>query len=273
MISTYNETDLSNVVEACLNFFHRGTAHQFLQTMMDRTHLLEQLLAMNKFGSLQSSLVEFAADFARRSANFYRNDVKATLEGERKDMFIQAAAFLIEFGTQNDFDRFGKLSIKSVDLFSVFINAVLDTSGQELLRDILNKCLLQYSITEVDTLISSWTVKKPDEPDILPTPSLHVKKVFELYPNVVQTVDKDKRLPLHCAADSSTASFEVVMEVFKAYKDAASIRDPMTGLFPFQLAASNDNVESSFSLLLANPNLVSSGIKVSDRKRKRSSSA
>ncbi|KAK1741090.1 hypothetical protein QTG54_008342 [Skeletonema marinoi] len=127
--------------------------------MMDRTHLLEQLLAMNKFGSLQSSLVEFAADFARRSANFYRNDVKATLEGERKDMFIQAAAFLIEFGTQNDFDRFGKLSIKSVDLFSVFINAVLDTSGQELLRDILNKCLLQYSITDVDTLISSWTVR------------------------------------------------------------------------------------------------------------------
>eukprot|EP00984_Skeletonema_dohrnii_P019249 scaffold9166_cov123-Skeletonema_dohrnii-CCMP3373.AAC.3 len=273
MISTYHDIDLTSVVEACLNYFHRGTAQQFLQTMMIRTHLLKQLIATNKFGSLQSSLVEFAADFARRATHFHRHDVKATLEGERKDMFIQAAAFLIEFGTQNNFDRFGKLPIKSVDLFSVFINAVLDTSGQELLRDVLNKCLLQYSITAVDTSISSWTVRKPDEPDILPTPSLHVKKVFELYPNVVQTVDKDKRLPLHYAADSSTASFEVVMEVFKAYKDAASMRDPMTGLFPFQLAASNDNVDSSFSLLLANPNLVSSGIKVSDRKRKRSSSA
>eukprot|EP00984_Skeletonema_dohrnii_P014955 scaffold6403_cov128-Skeletonema_dohrnii-CCMP3373.AAC.6 len=273
MIATYNDKDLTNAVEACLNFFHRGTAYQSLQTMMDRTHLLKQLLATNKFGSLQSSLVEFAADFARRTANFYRHDVKVTLEGERKDMFIQAAAFLIEFGTQHDFDRFGKWSIRYLDLFSDFINAVLDTSGQELLRDILNKCLLQYSITDVDTSISSWTVRKPEEPDVLPTPSLHVKKVFELYPNVVQTVDKDKRLPLHYAADSSTASFEVVMEVFKAYKDAASIRDPMTGLFPFQLAASNDNVESSFSLLLANPNIVSSGINVSDRKRKRSSSA
>jgi hypothetical protein len=30
----------------------------------------------------------------------------------------------------------------------------------------------------------------------------------------------------------------------------------VTGLFPFQLAASNGNVEASFSLLLANPNLV-----------------
>ncbi|KAK1741058.1 hypothetical protein QTG54_008310 [Skeletonema marinoi] len=147
----------------------------------------------------------------------------------------------------------------------------MDVSGQHS-PDVLNKCLVQYSITDVDTSISSWTVRKPDESDILPTPSLHVKKVIELCPGIVQTVDKDKRLPLHYAADASTASFEVVMEVFKAYKHAASIRDPMTGLFPFQLAASNGNYKASYSLLLANPNLVSSGIKVSDRKRKRSSS-
>ena len=79
-----------------------------------------------------------------------------------------------------------------------------------------------------------------------------------------------KRLPLHYATAASNASFEVVMEVFEAYKDGASISDPVTGLFPFQLAASNDNVEASFSLLLANPNLVFGGNKVSEKKRKRS---
>ena len=136
--------------------------------------------------------------------------------------------------------------------------------------DILNKCLLQYSIVSPDA-ISNWTVRTPNEPNILPTPSLHVKKVLEFYPNIVQMVDKDNRLPLHYATASSTASFEVIMEVFKAYKHAASIRD----LFPFQLAASSGNEKASFSLLLANPNLVSSattgGSDVSDRKRKRSS--
>eukprot|EP00985_Skeletonema_marinoi_P002537 scaffold1048_cov135-Skeletonema_marinoi.AAC.8 len=161
MIATYNDIDLTSVVEACLNFFHRGTAYQSLQTKVDRTHLLKQLLATNKFGSLQASLAEFAADFASGTTDFSRHDVKAKLEGEGKDMFIQAVAFLIEYGTQHDFDRFGKLPIKSVDLFSTFINTILDVSGQGLLQDVLNKCLVQYSITDVDTSISSWTVGNP----------------------------------------------------------------------------------------------------------------
>jgi DNA/RNA endonuclease G (NUC1) len=118
-------------------------------------------------------------------------------------------------------------------------------------------------------------VKKPNEPNIPPTPSLHVQKVLELCPGIVQTVDKDKRLPLHYAAASATASFDVFITIFEANKDAASIRDPVTGLFPFQLAACHHNYAASFSLLLANPNLVSSAVTgasdVSDRKRKRSS--
>ena len=105
----------------------------------------------------------------------------------------------------------------------------MSDSGPEMLRDVLNKCLLQYSITNRDSSIRDWTVRKSGEPDILPTPSLHVQKVLELYPSIVQTVDKDKRLPLHYAAASATASFDVTMEVFKAYKHAASIRDPVTG--------------------------------------------
>eukprot|EP00985_Skeletonema_marinoi_P002535 scaffold1048_cov135-Skeletonema_marinoi.AAC.6 len=276
MIVTYDDTDLSNVVDACLNFFHRGTKRQSLQIMMDRTHLLEQLLVMNKFGSLQSSLVEFAVDFNRRVKSFGFSESEATLKGEEKDTFIEAAAFVIEYGTQTEWDKFGKWSIKTMDLFSAFIDAAMNVRGPVLgpvlLQDVLNKCLLQYSITGRDTSIRSWTVRKRNVRDILPTRSLHVQKVLELCPDIVQTVDKDKRLPLHYAAASATASFDVIMEVFNACEDAASIRDPMRGLFPFQLAASNGNYKASYSLLLANPNLVSSGIKVSDRKRKRSSS-
>eukprot|EP00984_Skeletonema_dohrnii_P014960 scaffold6403_cov128-Skeletonema_dohrnii-CCMP3373.AAC.11 len=279
MISTYDDIDLSNMVEACLNYFHRGAAHHSLQTMLDRTHLLEQLLGSEKFGSLQASLVEFAADFARRAKFFTTLESKAKLllEGEGRDVFIQASAFVIEFGAQTQWDEFGKYAIRTMDLFSAFINAVVSVRGQGLLRDVLNKCLVQYSITAHDTSICSWTVKKRNEPDIPPTPSLHVQKILELCPGIVQSVDKENRLPLHyaAAAASATASFDVFMTIFEANKDAASIRDPVTGLFPFQLAACHHNYAASFSLLLANPNLVSSAVTgasdVSDRKRKRSS--
>ncbi len=245
---------------------------------MDRTDLLKQLIATKKFGSLESSLVEFAADFALRVKSFPYHTSRDFLKGERKGIFIQATQFLIDFGTQGDWDKFGKHILQHKDLFSVFVDAaIMSVRGPRLLRDVLNKCLLQYSIIDTNQrrhLTRDWTERKPNEPDILPTPSIHVHMILKIFPHVVYTVDKDERLPLHYAAGSATASYEVIMEVFKAYKDAASIRDPTTGLFPFQLAASNNNVEAAHSLLLANPNLVSSGINIhdSDRKRKRSSS-
>ncbi len=270
MISIYNDVDLSNVVQACLAFYHRGTTLQSLGALMDRANLLKQLLATEKFGSLESSLLEFAADFAKRVNSISYQKSKEMLEGERKGTFVQATDFLMEFGTQGDWDKFGKHILHYLDHFSVFIDAVMGVSGQGLLQNVLNKCLLQYSITDYDTWIRNWTARKPNGPGILPTPSLHFQKVLKLIPSVVQTQDKDKRLPLHYAAGAATASYEVIMNVFKAYKHAASIRDPTTGLFPFQLAAINNNVEAAHSLLLANPNLVYSGINVHDRKRKRS---
>ena len=261
MISTYDDMDLSNVVEACLNNLHRGGSSQSLALLINRAHLLKQLLATKKFGTLHTSLVEFVADFAQKAQSLHPSTSETKLKGESKSKFVQATAFLIEFGTQDDWDKFGKHIIKNLKLFSAFIDAVMNENRLELLRDILNKCLLQYSITNTDSSIDSWTVRKSGEPNILPTPSLHVQKILELYPSVVQTEDKDKRLPLHYATAYASASFDVTMEVFKAYEHAASIRDPATGLFPFQLAASNDNIEASFSLLLENPNLVSSVFK------------
>jgi hypothetical protein len=272
LITEYNDVDLSSLVGACLNFFHRKG--KTLRILMDRTRLLERLLATNKFGSLELSLVEFAADFAGQMQGIPNSSLQRTLDGqlEDKEKFVKATEYVMEFGTPNDYDRVGKMAIRTKKLFSSFVNAIVSVSGEEcpLLRDVLNKCLLQYSITSEHTTMYQWTTYSPGEPSVPPTPPLHVQKVLELYPSVVHTVDNDGRLPLHYATASSTASVEVIMEVFGKYKGGASIPDPMTGLFPFQLAAASDNVEASFSLLLANPCLVSTGIGVNDKKRKRS---
>ena len=270
LITEYNDVDLSSLVGACLNFFHRKG--KTLRILMDRTRLLESLLATNKFGSLELSLVEFAADFSGQMQNFPNSHFQRTLDGEDKGLFVQATEYVMEFGTPNCYDKVGKMAIRTMKLFSSFVNAIISVSGEEssLLRDVLNKCLLQYSITSEHTTMYQWTTYSPGEPSVPPTPPLHVQKVLDLYPSVVHTVDNDGRLPLHYATASSTASVEVIMEVFGKYKDGASIPDPMTGLFPFQLAAASDNVEASFSLLLENPCLVSTGIEVNDKKRKRS---
>ena len=269
---------LSSVVQASLTFLHNvPLTSKSLPLLMDRTHLLKHLLDQKMFGSLQTPLAEFVADFIRglRLVIEHSTDCNALetkLKGDGKHIYIQAAAFLIKYGTQNDWDGFGKQIIKKKSIFSALTEAIIsdDVDGKRLLRDILNKCLLQIFISYNN---SDWIRGLKFEPRLA---ILHVQKVLELCPSVAQMVDKDKRLPLHHAAASSVqsynASFEVVMRVFNAYKPAASIRDPITKLYPFQLAASNRNYKASFSLLLENPNLVSSainGTKGRGRKRKR----
>jgi hypothetical protein len=220
-------------------------------------------------------LAEFAVDFVKGLGKISHHTSRGRLIGEGKQQFVRATVFVIKYGTNDVRDKFGKHVIKSMDLFSAFVNAIVSISEPVLLQYVLNKCLLQYSIASPHTSVPLWTVRKHNEPDILPVPSLHVQKVFELCPNVFQMVDSRKRLPLHCAVASGSTSFEVVMEVFTAYKHAASIRDPVTGLFPFQLAASTGNYKASYSLLLENPSLVATApvVNVSDRKRKRSTPA
>mmetsp|Transcript_35287 Transcript_35287/g.72082 ORF Transcript_35287/g.72082 Transcript_35287/m.72082 type:complete len:734 (+) Transcript_35287:666-2867(+) len=269
---------LSSVVQASLTFLHNvPLTSKSLPLLMDRTHLLKHLLDQKMFGSLQTPLAEFVADFIRGLRLVIKhstdcNALETKLKGDGKHIYVQAAAFLIKYGTQNDWDGFGEQIIKKKSIFSTLIEAIIsdDVDGKRLLRDILNKCLLRIFISYTN---SDWIRGLKFEPR---NATLHVQKVLELCPSVARIVDKDKRLPLHHAAASSVqsfnASFEVVMKVFNAYKPAASIRDPITKLYPFQLAASNRNYKASFSLLLENPNLVSSainGTKGRGRKRKR----
>ena len=270
---------LSSVVGACLTFLHRAQWYytsierwKSLPLLIDRTHLLKQL-GQKKFGSLQTPLTEFVADFIRGLRLVIESStdhpaLESKLKGEGKDKFVQATAFVIKYGKHTDWDEFGRLAIKKKAIFCALIDAIMsdNVDSKRLLRDLLNKCLIQLSTAGY--YYSGWSSGTNSH-------SIHVQKVIELYPSVARMMDKDKRLPLHHATDLgnvTTASFRVIMEVCKAYKPAASIRDPVTGLYPFQLAASKGNYKASFSLLLENPNLVSSainGAKVSGRKRKR----
>ena len=91
-------------------------------------------------------------------------------------------------------------------------------------------------------------------------------------------VDEEGRITLHYAAATNTAqprvqraSHEIINHLMEANSDGVSLVDPVTGLYPFMLA-SGPNITASFSLLLANPNLVdcSAQTDVADsRKRKR----
>ena len=91
---------------------------------------------------------------------------------------------------------------------------------------------------------------------------------------------------ISASSANQRASYDTIKHILNAYPEGSSIRDPVTRLYPFMLAVGAQNesrhsaansVSSSFSLLLANPSLVMSGIQEEvdtgdSRKRKRSAS-
>ena len=283
MISNHKQQRhrLSSVVQASLTFLHNVSIRNLgsLPLLMNRTHLLKHLIDQKRFGSLQTPLTEFVADFIQGLPLVIERDcngLDSKLKGDEKDTFVQATAFVIKYGTQNDWKRFGELSFKKKSIFFALIAAIVsnDANGEILLRDILNKCLVRSYISYNN---SDWIRGMKFGPN---NATLHIQKLLELCPSVARMADKDMRLPLHHAAASATRchTFEAVTKVFNAYKPAATMRDPITKLYPFQLAASNHNYKASFSILLENPNLVASAINVPKsrgrkRKRKQKSSA
>ena len=96
--------------------------------------------------------------------------------------------------------------------------------------------------------------------------------MLEAHPNLARVADKHGRLALHYAAGSSGV-YETIGRILEANPTAASVRDPITGLYPFMLAGSSGNAPAAFLLLLADPNLVLDGAQAdageNDKKRKR----
>ena len=83
--------------------------------------------------------------------------------------------------------------------------------------------------------------------------------LLESFPEGTRVSDESRRLPLHYALDPSLAScrLEVVRKLVVHNPESTERRDPITGLYPFQQAATFD-LDSCFFLLRRAPHLVAS---------------
>ena len=272
LISRHGWEAMGPIVQATLDFMHRkSSSNRSIVTFCNRTILLWEVLA-NRYDFMQVCLTHFAEDFSM----YLVNVTKREMEGDNQSTLVKALSYVMAHGNTDDHGRLGKWAILSEELFTAFLAAVSSQSTRlefetlTFLLDVLNKCLVHNSIARI------WAWSSLVQPIIngnqtLP-PSLHLRRILIEFPDLPILEDGDKRLTLHHASDSNTASYENVMDVFEANPKAASVRDPVTNLYPFMLAASADNTNAAFTLLIANPTLVIGGnqAKVDGRKRKRS---
>ena len=287
MIEEHGWEEMARVVRAVLSFMHRAIDSEWgIGILLNRADLIWKLHDY-PCDFLQSSLEDFAKDFSFGLVNgseySFTNRLK---EDATQTIFMKAIHYLMAHGSDQltyGKHHLGNWAISSEGTLSTLLTAITTHSmelrydAQVLLRDILNKCLIQNS-----TGMSGWN--NPLREDRTRDPSLHIQRVLKDHPNLPRMVDGDGRITLHYAAASSftaqRARPETIEHILKAYPEGASVIDPVTGLYPFMLASGNGearSVSSSFSLLIANPSLVMSGIQEEDaavsRKRKRSDSA
>ena len=296
MIKEHGWEDMASVVQAALSFMHRKVSvnkeNKTVEVLLNRAELIWKLHDY-PCSFIQSCLVNFSEDF-RLALNLGSYTMTNHLKGARQKVVIKAIYYLMVHGTDNARYNLGSWAISSKVTLSTLLTAItthsteLEYDAQTLLRDILNKCLIPYSNQR-----SGWT-SQPWRIDQTIDPSLHIQRVLKDHPNLPQMVDGVGRISLHYAAAGftptpatihhrTTAKFapqETIEHILKANPAGASVRDPITGIYPFMLTAVSDaadSVSSTFSLLLANPSLVMSGIQgevdtVDNRKRKRSES-
>ena len=275
MMSNHGSEAMAVVVQASLTFLHSTFSHnKSIAVLLDRARLLWKM-EDRQYDFLSACLTDFAVDFTKSlEQNGYTS--RSALQGENQTIFVKATLYLIQNGTDADFGRLGAWAVTREELLSLFMEAITSQSNdlgadpQNLLRDIFNKCLVQNR-----TSGRAWggrnyfPIGVPADRTVLP--SLHVRKILKDHPDLVRRIDSDGRITLHYAVGSSSTSYEAIMDVFEAYPQGASIVDPVTKLFPFMLAASNNNIAASHSLLFANPSLVIGGVDVGGgKKRKRS---
>jgi hypothetical protein len=268
LMSRHGWEAMGPIVQATLDFMHRkSSSNRSTTTFCNRTVLLWEVLA-NRYDFMQVCLTHFAEDFSM----YLFNVTKRELEGDNQSTLVKALSYVMVHGNTDDHGRLGKWAILSEELFTAFLAAVSSQSTRlefetlTFLLDVLNKCLVHNSIAR----IWAWSCLLNGN-QTLP-PSLHLRRILIEFPDLPILEDGDKRLTLHHASDSNTASYENVMDVFEANPKAASVRDPVTNLYPFMLAGMHGNTDAAFTLLLANPTLVIDGnqAKVDSRKRKRS---
>ena len=273
MIVEYGWELMKDIVNATLTQLHKTRPK--LDHIMNRGQVLRKIQGLNGYPEdfLQPHLVEFASDFVASLNNTTTTVVIRQLTGttpsdmSNKRIFVRTIDDLFKYGEDSAKLGFGAFFCKSNDILTALLKLLTESPKlHNKLAIVFNNSLVQTSISSLYGWSDGWEMNGRNK-------SIHIRKALQALPTLAKK-KLEGRPPLHYAAASNTASFDTVMDILEANPEAASVSDPVSGLFPFQLAASNGNIGASFSLLLADPTLVLTGIQLGDtteetRKRKR----
>jgi len=272
LVTSFGWKQMSNVLKHSLPFI--SSKAKSISSTLAEGELFMKLHAVNNCNITQNSLRVFAVKFAS-IVQSNSHGTENGLKGAEKTSILECIEILLKYGTHKEHGVVGKAFVARSKLFSAMLKALSesptteDVDSQALLRDILNKCLVQQHTPahggwENELVTNKGLIIVPPSP-------MHICKVLKACPHLVSVADEQDRLTLHYAAGSSTASYETIECIFQADQKAASVRDPISGLYPFMAASSNDNISASFELLRANPNLVALvDDEENEKKRKRS---
>jgi hypothetical protein len=270
---------MAPVVQATLDFMHiQSSSMKSISARCKHTLLLWKVLDKNPYGFMPGALADFANDFSKDLSLVTTRELKGT----NQNILVKALWYIIAYGDSEAHKRFGEWSVSSSELFATFLSAVspqstdLDFETQSFLLSVLNKCLVHKSVTRHymwRSLIDPTTNNITDEAQRnIEVQSMHIRMIVEKFPHLPAIEDDNNRLTLHHVIESTTAPSDAVMIILEANPAGASVRDPITNLYPFMLAGISDKMDAAHSLLLANPTLVAGGIPTAvadNRKRKR----
>jgi len=269
---------MAPVVQATLDFMHiQSSSMKSISARCKHTLLLWKVLDKNPYGFMPGALADFAYDFSKDLSLVTTRELKGT----NQNILVEALRYIIAYGDSEAHKRFGEWSVSSSELFTTFLSAVspqstdLDFETQSFLLSVLNKCLVHKSVTRHymwrSLIDPSGNITDEAQRNIA-VQSMHIRMIVEKFPHLPAIEDDNNRLTLHHVIESTTAPSDAVMIILEANPAGASVRDPITNLYPFMLAGISDKMDAAHSLLLANPTLVAGGIPTAvadNRKRKR----
>lgn len=105
--------------------------------------------------------------------------------------------------------------------------------------------------------------------DGVPCEDILAFKLLAEYPQAAyKAATKTKRLPIHLAVEAHKP-LKLIAALLKAYPNSLNVKDPITGLWPFLLSAvgNEESIDTSYSLLRADPSIVQIAISALISKR------
>jgi ankyrin repeat protein len=114
---------------------------------------------------------------------------------------------------------------------------------------------LQEQEDQVDVPPASSSILAEEITQIPGTTSV-LEVLLAADPEGAQQVDPSGRLPLHIALESGKRWCDGVSALVQAYPESVAIADRSTKLYPYQLAATKENVYNTYALLRLNPTLL-----------------